>query len=132
MSRCLSTYNNELKLKGYNVFQIEKDGNATNVYSRKDFYKICLTTGKSRIHYADRSFDADGTILFFGNPNIPYSWETLSTRYIGYTILFSEVFLVPGKRSKNLQKSSLFRMGGTPILEISENQRQFLNGLFKR
>jgi len=132
MSRCLSTYNNELKLKGFNVFQIEKDGNATNVYSRKDFYKICLTTGKSRIHYADRSFDADGTILFFGNPNIPYSWETLSTRYIGYTILFSEDFLVPGKRSKNLQKSSLFRMGGTPILEISENQRQFLNGLFQK
>ena len=92
MSRSLSTYNSELKLKGFNVFQIEEDGNATKVYSRKDFYKICLTTGKSRIHYADRSFDAEGTILFFGNPNIPYSWETLSTRYVGYTILFSEDF----------------------------------------
>lgn len=132
MSRTLSTYNTELKLKGFNVFQIEKDGNATKLYSRKDFYKICLTTGKSRIHYADRSFDSDGTILFFGNPNIPYSWETLSTRYVGYTILFSEDFLVPGKRSETLQKSPLFKMGGTPILEISENQRQFLNGLFQK
>lgn len=132
MSRSLSTYNNELKLKGFNVFQIEEDGNATKAYSRKDFYKICLTTGKSRIHYADRSFDAEGTILFFGNPNIPYSWETLSTQYVGYTILFSEDFLVPGKRSENLQKSPLFRMGGTPILEISENQRQFLNSLFQK
>ncbi len=132
MSRTLSTYNTELKLKGFNVFQIEKDGNATKLYSRKDFYKICLTTGKSRIHYADRSFDSEGTILFFGNPNIPYSWETLSTRYVGYTILFSEDFLVPGKRSETLQKSPLFKMGGTPILEISENQRQFLNGLFQK
>ena len=132
MSRSLSTYNNELKLKGFNVFQIEKDGNATKVYSRKDFYKICLTTGKSRIHYAERSFDAEGTILFFGNPNIPYSWETLSTQYVGYTILFSEDFLVEGKRSENLQKSPLFRMGGTPILEISESQRLFLNSIFQK
>ncbi|MEZ4898082.1 MAG: AraC family transcriptional regulator, partial [Saprospiraceae bacterium] len=76
--RSISDFNNELKLKGFKVFQIEKDGNATKIYSRKDFYKICLTTGKSRIHYADRSFDHDGTVLFFGNPHIPYSWETIS------------------------------------------------------
>lgn len=132
MPRSLSTYNNELKLKGFNVFQIENDDNSTKTYSRKDFYKICLTTGKSRIHYADRSFDAEGTILFFGNPNIPYSWETLSTLYVGYTILFSEDFYTSGKHSENLQKSPLFRMGGTPILEISEKQRQFLNSIFQK
>lgn len=132
MSRNVSTYNNELKLKGFNVFQIEKDGNATKVYSRKDFYKICLTTGKSRIHYADRSFDTEGTILFFGNPKIPYSWETLSTQYVGYTILFSEEFFTSGKHSNNLQKSPLFSLGGTPILEISESQRLFLNSLFQK
>lgn len=132
MSRELSVYNNELKLKGFNVFQIEKDDNATKTYSRKDFYKICLTTGKSSIHYADRSFHTEGTILFFGNPNIPYSWETLSTKYIGYTILFSEDFFVSGKHSINLQKSPLFSLGGTPILEISETQREFLNKLFEK
>jgi len=103
--RVLSEYNSELKLKGFNVFQIEEDDNATKAYSRKDFYKICLTTGKSRIHYADRSFDEEGTILFFGNPNIPYSWETLSTQYVGYTILFSEDFYTSGKHSENLQRS---------------------------
>lgn len=69
--RSVSEFNTELKLKGFNVFQIESDGNATRTYSRKDFYKICLTTGKSIIHYADKSFDAEGTVLFFGNPHIP-------------------------------------------------------------
>ena len=132
MNRSVSTFNNELKLKGFNVFQIEDDSNATRVYSRKDFYKICLTTGKSKIHYSDRSFDANGTILFFGNPNVPYSWETLSTQYVGYTVLFSEDFLLPSKRSDQLQKSLLFKMGGTPILEISEAQRQFLNSIFQK
>ena len=76
--RPLSVFNTELKLKGFNVFQIESDGQATREYSRKDFYKICLTTGRSRIHYADRSYAAEGTVLFFGSPLVPYSWETLS------------------------------------------------------
>lgn len=90
--REVSEYNRTLKLKGFNVFQIEEDSNEIRIYSRKDFYKICLTTGKSIIHYANRSFEQDGTILFFGNPHIPYSWKTLSTRYVGYTCLFSEDF----------------------------------------
>src|SRR5215213_3233632 len=84
--RSFSPFNNELKLKGFNVFQIEADTPATRIYSRKDFYKICLTTGKSIIHYSDRSFEQEGTVLFFGNPNIPYSWETISSSYEGYTV----------------------------------------------
>ena len=130
--RQVSDFNNQLKLKGFNVFQIESDGAATRIYSRKDFYKICLTTGKSNIHYADRSFEEDGTILFFGNPHIPYSWETLSTTYVGYTVLFSEEFFKASDRSESLQHSPLFKIGGTPILKIDEAQRQFLNTIFQK
>src|SRR5687768_11822541 len=125
--RSVSEFNNDLKLKGFNAFQIEEDSNATRIYSRKDFYKICLTTGKSKIHYADRSFEMDGTILFFGNPHIPYSWETISTSYVGYTCLFSEDFFSASDRSESLQHSPLFKIGGTPILNITEEQREFLN-----
>jgi AraC family transcriptional regulator, transcriptional activator of pobA len=130
--RPISAFNNELKLKGFNVFQIESDGAATRIYSRKDFYKICLTTGESIIHYADRSFEEEGTILFFGNPHIPYSWETLSTTYVGYTCLFSEEFFKASDRSESLQQSPLFKIGGTPILKINEQQRQFLNTMFQK
>jgi AraC-like DNA-binding protein len=130
--RSVSAFNNELKLRGFNVFQIESDGNATRVYSRKDFYKICLTTGKSRIHYADRSFETEGTVLFFGNPHIPYSWETLSSTYTGYTCLFSEEFLSLSERTESLHQSTLFRVGGTPVLNISNEQRAFLNTIFQK
>ncbi len=128
----VSEFNNELKLRGFNVFQIESDGNATRIYSRKDFYKICLTTGKSIIHYADRSFEAEGTVLFFGNPHVPYSWETISTSYVGYTCLFSEEFFKLSGRSESLQQSPLFKIGGTPILKITEKQREFLNTIFQK
>jgi AraC family transcriptional activator of pobA len=127
----VSEFNNELKLKGFNAFQIESDGSATRTYSRKDFYKICLTTGKSIIHYSDKSFEAEGTVLFFGNPHIPYSWETISTSYVGYTCLFSEEFF-KSDRSESLQHSPLFKIGGTPILKITDKQREFLNTLFQK
>lgn len=129
--RSVSALNNELKLKGFNVFQIEEDSNATRVYSRKDFYKICLTTGQSIINYADRSFDMKGTILFFANPNVPYSWETISRSYVGYTCLFSEDFYKPSDRTESLQHSPLFKIGGTPIFHITEEKRESLNGIFK-
>jgi AraC family transcriptional activator of pobA len=130
-ARPMSDFNNELKLKGFNVFQIEDDSNITRVYSRKDFYKICLTTGKSIIHYADRSYETKGTVLFFANPHVPYSWETISRSYVGYTCLFSEGFYKPADRFGSLQHSPLFKIGGTPVLNLSVEKREFLNGIFK-
>lgn len=130
--RVVSEFNNELKLKGFRAFQIEQDSNETRVYSRKEFYKICLTTGKSKIHYSDKSFEQEGTVLFFGNPHIPYSWETISTTYVGYTILFSEEFFKNSERSESLQQSSFFKIGGTPVLKINEEQREFLNTIFQK
>ncbi|GAB4039372.1 response regulator transcription factor [Spirosoma jeollabukense] len=130
--RSVSEFNNELKLKGFNVFEIECDSSATRIYSRKDFYKICLTTGQSIIHYADRSFEHNDTVLFFGNPHVPYSWETISTTYVGYTCLFSEDFLKLSDRSESLQNSPLFKLSGTPIFMISQQQREFLNTIFQK
>lgn len=130
--RSLSEFNNELKQKGITIFKIEDDSEETRVYSRKDFYKICLTTGSSIIHYADRSFETHDTVLFFGNPHIPYSWETLSTEYVGYTCLFSEDFLAQADRKESLLQSPLFQLGGTPVLAINQGQRAFLNTIFEK
>jgi AraC-like DNA-binding protein len=127
--RWLSEYNNDLKLKGFNAYEIDGDTNTIRLYSRKDFYKICLTTGKSKIHYSDRTFEMDGTILFFGNPHVPYSWETISASCAGYSCLFSEEFL-GSERSETLQQSPLFKLGGTPIFKISETQRESLKPFF--
>lgn len=74
----------------------------------------------------------DGTILFFGNPHIPYSWETISRTYKGYTVLFSEDFLKLSDRSESLQQSPFFKIGGTPVLKINEQQREFLNTIFQK
>jgi AraC family transcriptional activator of pobA len=132
IARVISEFNNDLKLQGFKAFQIEQDSGDTRTYSRKEFYKICLTTGKSKIHYSDKTYEQEGTILFFGNPHIPYSWETISTTYVGYTILFSEDFFKNSERSESLQQSSFFKIGGTPVLKITDEQRIFLNTIFNK
>ena len=100
-----SDFNAELKLKGFKVYEICSTDSVVRSYNRKDFYKICLNTGKNIIHYADRSFETDGPVLFFGNPHIPYFWETISSTYTGYACLFTEDFLKFGDRSEILQQS---------------------------
>src|SRR5215218_5742486 len=94
-----TNFNAELKLKGFAVYEIDSEGHSGHTYSRKDFYKINLTTGKFIFHYADKSFETDDTFLFFGNPNVPYSCEPVSKNFSGYTCLFSEDFLKLGDRS---------------------------------
>jgi len=125
-------FNTELKLKGFKVYGVECDSNIVRLYNRKEFYKICINIGKNIIHYADRSYETEGPILFFGNPHIPYSWEIVSSTYIGYACLFKDDFLKLSQRSESLQNSPLFKIGGTPILELNNDQTEFVITLFKK
>ena len=127
-----SDFNSELKLKGFKVYEIDSTQSVVRSYNRKDFYKICLNTGKNIIHYADRSFETDGPVLFFGNPYITYSWEIVSSTYTGYACLFTEDFLKFGDRTESLQQSPLFKLGGTPILELNNEQREFISTIFQK
>lgn len=125
-------FTSDLKLKGFKVYQINGDQSKIPVYSRRDFYKICINTSKSVIQYADRGIETDGTILFFGNPIIPYSWETLSETYEGYACVFTEEFLKAKDRSETLHESPLFKIGGTPIFSLNPEQKLFIDSLFQK
>ncbi|MFD2939359.1 helix-turn-helix domain-containing protein [Flavobacterium notoginsengisoli] len=125
-------FTSDLKLKGFKVYQINGDQSKIPVYSRRDFYKICINTSKSLIQYADRGIETDGTILFFGNPIIPYSWETVSESYEGYACVFTEEFLRAKDRSETLHESPLFKIGGTPIFSLNAEQKLFIDSLFQK
>ncbi len=128
----ISDFNAELKLAGFKVYEVESQSNIVRTYNRKDFYKICLISGKSIIQYADKGIEIDGATLFFGNPHIPYSWEVVSTKQTGYTCLFTEDFLKGHDRSESLQESPLFKIGGTPIFTLNKEQRDFLATIFQK
>jgi AraC-like DNA-binding protein len=127
-----SNFNAELKLKGFIVYKIDSRSDSGHTYSRKDFYKINLTTGKFIFHYADKSVETDETFLLCANPRIPYSCEVVSPHFGGYTCLFTEEFLNLGDRSESFQQSPLFKIGGTPVLKLDKEQQEFITGIFKR
>lgn len=122
----------DLKLKGFKVYEVESGVNAVPSYNRRDFYKICLNTGNNLIHYADRGIKTEGTILFFGNPHIPYSWQIISSKYNGYACVFTEDFLKINERSESLQQSPLFKIGGTPIFSLTNAQKEFITSIFQK
>ncbi len=128
----ISDFSTEVKLKGFKVYQIDSNDNGGHKYNRKDFYKISLNTGKYIFHYANRSFETDETILFFGNPRIPYSCDVVSPINEGYACLFTEDFLKLSDRSESLLQSPLFKIGGTPILQLNKEQKESIAPIFQK
>jgi AraC family transcriptional activator of pobA len=125
-------FNTELKRHGFRAYEIITQSSIVRSYNRKYFYKICLTNGKSIIHYASHSIEVEGNTLFFGNPHVPYSWEFVSKEQSGYACLFSEDFLKGHDRSESLQESPLFTIGGTPVFALSNEQRDFLASIYQK
>lgn len=132
ISESIDFATSDLKLKGFKVYEVGSDCNTIPIYNRRDFYKICINTGQNLIQYADRGIKTDGTILFFGNPHIPYSWEALSPSYHGFACVFTEEFLKVNDRSESLHECPLFKISGTPIFYLSGEQKAFVTSLFHK
>lgn len=122
----------DLKLTGFKVYEMVKDTTVVPSYRRRDFYKVGLNSGKNIIHYADKSIQTEGCMLFFANPYIPYSWEVLEPSLTGYACLFTEDFVRMNERSESLQQSPLFKIGASPIFPLDKEQQQFLSTLFRK
>lgn len=122
----------DLKLRGFKVYEIATAVSPVPAYSRRDFYKICLITGRTNIHYADKSVELDDTFLFFANPHIPYSLEVLTPNQTGYACLFTEELLKAGDRSASLQQAPLFRVEGMPICGLDAEQQARMVGIYQQ
>jgi len=125
----ITSFSTEVTLKGFKVYQVDVDSPVGHSYNRKDFYKISLNTGKYTFHYADKSFETEETILFFGNPHIPYACEVIS-QTDGYACLFTEDFLKLNERSESMLHSPLFKIGGTPIFQVNTTQKKAITDIF--
>ncbi|WP_343748638.1 helix-turn-helix transcriptional regulator [Fluviicola sp.] len=116
----------------FNVFKIEKlsqDAPETVTYGRKDYFKICVVSGRSNIHYADKSFAIREYGLLFANPLIPYNWEPLDKKQTGYSSIFTESFF---EGQGNLKKYPFFQPGGYPVYELSKTEFLALSEIFRQ
>ena len=79
----------------FNVFKLDPfvGSNAKPVpYKRRDFFKIMLVVGNSKVHYADQVVEVQKQALTFSNPLIPYKWEHIDQVRSGVFCIFNNFF----------------------------------------
>ena len=118
----------------FNVFRLEdclqKEGSSIS-YSRRDYYKVLLIRGKNRYHYADKSIEISGSTLLFFNPQVPYTWESLSDNVTGYFCIFTESFFTE-KFKTSLSELPMFAPGGKPSYVLTDAQDADVAAIFDK
>lgn len=116
----------------FNVFKLDPfvGSNAKPVpYKRRDYFKIMLVVGNSKVHYADQVVEVQKQALTFSNPQIPYKWEHIDQVRSGVFCIFNQHFF---HRFGNLNQYAVFQPGGTHVFELTDEQVHQVNGLFQR
>ncbi|MBF9252937.1 helix-turn-helix transcriptional regulator [Pontibacter sp. 172403-2] len=98
-------------------------------YRRRDYYKITLVIGNSKVHYADKVLEVQNQALVFSNPQIPYKWEQIDSIRSGFFCVFDQLFF---HQYGNLSQYAVFQPGGIPVFELSDEQTQKVSGLYER
>ena len=116
----------------FNVFKLDPfvGSNARPVpYQRRDYYKIMLIIGESKVHFADRVVEVKKQALSFSNPQIPYKWEHLDTVRSGVFCVFNQHFF---QQYGNLSQYEVFQPGGTHVFELTDEQVESVTAIYKR
>lgn len=116
----------------FNIFKVEdlvlpQQGKPS--YSRRNFYKVSLVSGHSRIHYADQVVEVADAALVFTNPMIPYIWERVGERHEGYVCIFTEQFF---NRVGNIKEYPIFQATEKAIIPLQGAEFTFFAQIFGR
>ncbi|AWO00315.1 AraC family transcriptional regulator [Chitinophaga alhagiae] len=117
----------------FNVFRLSDlkggDGEQPMPYSRKDYYKISLITGRNEVHYADKTMVVEENMLLFANPLIPYNWAPAGSGVTAVFCVFTEDFF---KGYGNIREYPLYRPDGFPVLDLSNEEAAQVRAIYNR
>lgn len=116
----------------FNVFRLEPflgDKAQPVPYKRRDFYKIMLVEGNSKVYYADKVMEVKKQALSFSNPQIPYKWEHLDNIRSGAFCIFNQHFF---HQFGSLSQYSVFQPNGTHLFELTDDQAEKISAIFER
>lgn len=116
----------------FNLFRLEPfvEGKPTNIpYRRRDFYKIMLVKGHSKVHFADQVVEIKKQALSFSNPQIPYKWEHLDKIREGIYCIFNQHFF---HQFGQLNQYEIFQPNGAHIFELSDEEAAHVSEIFER
>jgi AraC-like DNA-binding protein len=100
------------------------------VYNRRAYYKISFISGRNRAEYADKVIEIEKYALLFATPKIPYHYLPQDENQSGHFCIFTDDFLVHTKSGVMLEELPLFRPGGCPIFQLTDQQAEELTYIF--
>jgi AraC-like DNA-binding protein len=116
----------------FNIFRLEPyvEGKPTKIpYRRRDFYKIMLVKGNSKVHYADKIVEVQKQALSFSNPQIPYKWEHLDRIREGIYCIFDTHFF---HQFGQFHHYEVFQPHGSHIFELTDEQAAHISRIYER
>jgi len=116
----------------FNVFKLDPyvGANAKPIpYARRDFYKISLTIGSGKVHFADKIYEVQKQAMTFSNPQIPYKWEHTDNIASGFFCIFTQDFF---HQFGNLNQYSVYQPEGNRLFELTDEQRKKVEEVFQK
>jgi AraC family transcriptional activator of pobA len=101
-------------------------------YNRRAYYKISLIRGKNRAEYADKVIDVQKNALLFATPKVPYHWVPQDDNQSGSFCVFTNDFMVKNKSGVVLDELPIFRSGGYPVFEVSDEDADEIELTFRK
>lgn len=101
-------------------------------YNRRAYYKISLINGRNRAEYADKVIEIEKHALLFATPRIPYNWVPLDDKQSGYFCIFTDDFLTKNKSGVVLEELPIYKPGGFPIFQVSDEEAAEITHIFEK
>lgn len=118
----------------FNIFKVEDvvgPGKPPVTYTRRDFFKIALMRGHHIYHYANKSLEVRGNTLLFFNPEIPYTFNSITQEPTGYFCIFRESFFSEYLRN-SLRDLPMYQIGGNPAFILDDTNHQKVVTIFEK
>jgi hypothetical protein len=116
--------------KGFKACALDRDVTATISCHRRDLYKLCLITAKSKLCYQEEEIDIEGSVLFYASPHATYSWEIHSQEQSGYSCFFTEEFLGRHPYLTSFLQSPLLGLGDVAVFPLTQRQKEDIAAIF--
>jgi len=114
------------------VAQYRKKHTIPMPYNRRAYYKISLISGRNKAEYADKVVDIEKNALLFASPKIPYNWLPQDEDQSGFFCIFTDEFLIQTKSGVVLDDLPIFRPGGYPIFQLSDEEANDIAFIFNK
>jgi AraC family transcriptional regulator, transcriptional activator of pobA len=117
----------------FNVFEIPdftvEKATTPTPYKRRDYFKVMLSLGQSKLIYADREIEIQKQALVFSNPHIPYKCESLTKVHGGFFCIFNHDFF---RQFGDINQYNVFHPQGNHVFELEDEQVKKVAATFQQ